>query len=899
MTASLAELRKYYSTLKDINSKCRTIMGVLPSEPETALEDVGRELVTLEGFDRDAKTSWSLSPKKRRLNKQIQEGLPKIESNLSRALQLHIGLLRTYMTELEELKATIMTFDLKLGRDLNKLSFPSTQGGFSVVLPVLGRFVSNLEGISKQLRDALLKQTNDMLEQNRALIKTYDRFVGIDTSDVSLSAERESIQVNNITDLFEMRQTLRKEHEYLTSRRGEVVDTLQAKLESSIESTISLLETARSLQLNVPMAISTSLEAIKKQIKDDSSLTTLLGLVQQYDGQILKASSEIRSQILEFEHELNRTLASANISNEATFLPPQPPEIPKDADLATLIASYERLQAYQTNVETAIRSETMRIIDDLTRAVKRDVLPHSKELDKFVKSTSKKVQKGELKVLVKGYSEVAARIIDEHGRLLAEIRTQEALLTRISETATTILDKTTMGAAPAPVRSSDITFTELVEAYSRLRKHVENRIDLFRKAWERELNALLAEIQVIKPTYRESFKTMEEFLEGAITQIRASTSFEEIEEMAREAQGDALYKAQDAIENLKYRLDLKLRLAVSKLLGMNLTIPPEVQSAIQELTTIVPASETYEEAIRKAHHIVELFEKRIVGYFNQTLNEQIKAYSELTTVAATLGINADAYVKKCVKLQDKLPATIEDLPDRFDELRELLTEAKLLKDLRAKANEVWRNLNSVTDLLERHGQAEIVIKLKELLARVPDALETEQVTTVLEICMALVEAQKSVLDILRNMEQKTAKAFEGLLENTTEYYSTIRRVYDARPREFSKIIFPLDTLQNLREKLETANSLPEAINIFTTIRDLESQWLDKIKELDEWHKALRVLLADYNPAAPKAERNRQLNEIEKRIRETYTREDTANYLVWAARELAAVMSEKSTKTKKK
>ncbi len=899
IVTTLEELRKYYSMLKDVSSKCQTILGGLPSEVETSLEDVGRELLAIEGFDRDAKTSWSLSPKKRRLVKQIDKELPKLDKGLNRSLDLHIELLRNYMVELEELKATIMSFDIKLGRDLNNLSFPSTRGKYAVVLPVISRFVSNLEGLSKQLREALLKQTNDMLEQNRALIKTYDRFVGIDTSDVSISAERTSVDINTIPELFEIRKTLRQEHEYLTSRRGEVVDTLRAKLQASIESALALLETARSLNLNVPMAISTSLEGLMKQLEGEANLTMLLGLVQQYDGQVMKASSEIRRQLLEFAHNLNRILASANISNEASFLPPIPPEVPKEADLAALIASYERLQAYQTNVETALRSETSRILDDLTRAVKRKVLPNSNELEAFVKKQTKPLNKADLKDLVKIYSETSGQIIEEHGKLLAEIRTQEALLVRISETASTILDKTTMGAAPAPVRTTDISFPELVEAYARLHKHVENRIDLFRKAWERELNALLAEIQVIKPTYRESFKTMEEFLETAIKHIRASKSFEEIEEVAREAQGDALYKAQDAIENLKYRLDLKLRLAVSKLLGMGLTIPSEVQAAIQELTTVVPASETYEEAIRKAHHIVEVFEKRIVGYFNQALNEQIKAFSELTNVSVTLGIKTDTYVKQSMKLQEKLPANIEELPDRFDELRELLTDAKLLKDIRSKANEVWRNLNSVTDLLERHGQAEVVVKLKDLLARVPDALDAEQVNTVLEICMALVEAQNSVLDILRNMEQKTEAAFEKLLENTTEYYSTIKRVYDARPQEFSKLIFPLDTLQNLRGKLETVNSLPESIDIFTTIRSLEQQWLEKIKELDEWHKALRVFLADFNPASPKAERNRQLNEIEKRIRETYSREDTANYLTWAARELAAVMIDQKEKAKKK
>ncbi len=897
MPASLSELRKSFSLLKDISAKSKSIIGSLPAEAETIIEDIGRELLSLEGLERDAKSSFSISLKKRRLEKQIREGLPKIDTDLSKALSLHVKLLRGYLDELESIQAAILAFDLKLGRDLNALKFPSTRGGFAIVLPVIGRFVSNLETLNKQLRESILKQDNDLLEQNRALIKTYDRFVGIDTSDVSLSAEREMIESRHIPELFQIQKTLRSEHEYLTSRRGEVVETLRAKLQSSIESSLSLLETAKSLDLNVSKTISTQLKSLLKQTGEDTNLTSLLGLVQQYDGQVLKASSEVRSQLIEFGHALNRTLASANISMDAQFLPPPPPELAKDADLTTLIASFERLQAYQTNVETSIRSETMRIIDELTRAVKRKVLPNNAELEKFIKASQKNTEKAELSDLVQVYSSVAATIIDEHGKVLAEIRGQEALLERITSTASTILDKTTMGAAPAPILTTDLSFPDLVDAYARLKKHVKNRIELFQKAWERELNALLAEIQVIKPTYRESFKTMEEFLQNAIKQIRASSNFEEIEAISREAQGDALYKAQDAIENLKYRLDLKLRLAVSKLLGINLTIPTEVQTAIQELSSIVPASETYEEAIRKAHAIVELFERRIVGYFNQTLNEQIKAYSELMSVSNTLGIKTDAYVKMLVKLQEKLPANIEELPDRFDELQVLLTDPKLLKDIRSKANEVWRNLNSVTNLLERHGQAEIVTKLKTLLARVPEQLSTDQVNMVLEICMALVEAQKSVLAILQNMEQKTATAFEQLLENTTEYYSTVQRVYKARPVEFSKLLFPLQTLEDMRQRLGTVDSLPEAIDLFTTIRRLESQWLERLKEIDEWHKALRVFLADFNPAVPKAERNRLLDEIENRIRETYTTEATANYLSWAARELAAIMIEKKGKTK--
>ena len=898
MSKSLEELRKSFSLLKEISSKVKNAMGSLPVEAKTLLEGIERKLSELESFDREIRTTSSINIfRKRRLEKQIRQGVPELRDALTKAVRLHADLLRQHYTELKKLQTSIITFDVKIGRTLSKLSFPPIAGDFSTMLPVLARFASTLESLSTELRSALRRHVNDMLEHNRALIKTYDRFVGIDKSDVPVSAERESVGEASISELFNLRSKLRKEQEYLASRRGEVVKTMRANLTSSVETTLSLLETAKSLKLTVPSTIISQFKSIAKQVKDNDNLTSLLSLVQQYDSQVQKVCSEVRNQILEFLHGLNRTLASGDIPSNVSFLPPPPEEIPEDADLATLIAGYERLRSYRTNLETALRNEIHRILDEFTRAANRKVLPNSSELAQYARTLIKKIDRANLEELVKYYAEVSTRLREERGKLLGEIRNLEELLMRISDTAGTILDKTSIGSIPPPVRGTDETFSQIVDAYARVTKHVERYTELFRKAWERELNALLGEIQVIKPAYRESFKTMEDFLQSAIERIRSSKSFEEIEAIAREARGEALYKTQDAIENLKYRLDLKLRLAVSKLLGMNLPIPADVQAAIKELGSIAPASETYEEAIRKAQSIVELFERRIVGQLNQTLNEQIKAFSDLMQVSKSLGIRTDTYLKKLVKIQEKLPASIEDIADRFDELTELFASPQLLRDIRNKANEVWRNLNSAANLLERQGQADTVAKLKNLLAKVPEQLSTDSVTSVLEICLGLIEAQKSVLEIIKSLDRRITQAFEEEMESSTEYYSTIKRVYASRPKEFSQIIFPLKTLETLRRALSNATSLAEAINLFNTIRHLESQWAEKLKEIDGWHKALRVFLADFNPTAPKAERNRQLDEIESRIRETYTREDTASYLAWAARELAAIMAEKKKKKK--
>jgi hypothetical protein len=688
-------------------------------------------------------------------------------------------------------------------------------------------------------------------------------------------------------ELLKIRKLLREEHDYLTSRRGEIVKTIQAKLRSSIESTLSLIDTARSLKLKVSATISTQLKGLLKQIAKDINLTNLLGLVQRYDGQLAKASSQVRRQLLEFEHELNSVLASGGISLDAAFLPSLP-ELSEEDDLASLITRYERLQTHQTNIETALRRETMRILDELERVIKGKEFSIAPKLT-AVKKAKTKARRAKLKSLVVTYSEVATWYRDEHGKLLSEIQVLEDLLLRVSDAADTLLDKTALGAESPPPRGVDLSFVDMVTVYVKLQKYVQSRIDLFRKAWERELNALLAEIQIIKPAYRESFKTMEDFLQTTISKLRPSTTFEEIEVITREVRGDALYKAQDSIEQLKYRLDLKLRLTLSRLTKLNLTIPPEIQDAIRELGAITPASETYEEAIRKAQHIVELFELRIVGHLNKILSEEVRAVSDLIAVSNTLGINTKVYAKKLIQLQEKLPATISDIADRFDELQSLITSPKFLSEIRDKGDELWRNLSEATTILERYGSVEIVETLRGLLAKVPEQLGTDSIHSILEICLALIEAQDSVLDIIRNLERKTHTAFEQSLETSTEYYSTIQRVFQTRPKEFSKIIFPLDALEELRQRFTKSDALSEAIEIFSSIRRMETQWMEKVLEIDKWHKALRVFLADYNPSAPKTERNRQLDEIERRIQETYSREDTASYLAWAARELAAVM----------
>ncbi len=887
MTESLEELRKSVSLLKEVSVKARNILGVLPGEVDTLLEDAERELVSLEEFDREAKTTWTLHPRKRRLEKLIKSGIPKISERISKALHLLTEPLHHHFDELLKIQNEILAFDMKLGRQLSTLTFPPTEGEASQILEAFTRFVSNFETVYIAIRDTMIKQVTELLEQNRALTKTYDRFIGIDKSDIPISAERESVAGFNIVELLKIRKLLRKEHDYLTSRRGEIVKTMQAKLRSSIESTLSLIETARSLRLKVSATISTQLKGLLKHISKDINLTNLLGLVQQYDGQLDKASSQVRRQLLEFEHDLNNILSDGGVSLDASFLPSQP-ELSQDDSLASLITRYERLQTHQTNIETALRRETMRILDELERVIKGKDFAIAPKLAS-VKSAKTKARREKLKSLVVTYSKVAAWYRDEHGKLLSEMQVLEDLLSRVSDAANTLLDKTALGSELPPRQGVDLSFSEMVTVYVKLKKYVQSRIDLFRKAWEGELNELLAEIQIIKPAYRESFKTMEEFLQATISKLRPRTTFEEIEAITREVRGDALYKAQDSIEQLKYRLDLKLRLTLSRLTKLNLAIPPEIQDAIRELGVITPASETYEEAIRKAQSIVELFELRIVGHLNQILREEVKAVSDLIAVSNTLGINTKAYAKQLIQLQEQLPATISDIADRFDELQLLVTSPKFLSEIRHKGDELWRNLSEATTLLERYDSVEIVENLRGLLSKVPEQLGTDSIHSILEICLALIEAQDSVLDIIRNLERKTHTTFEQSLETSTEYYSTIQRVFQKRPKEFSTIIFSLDALEELRQRFAKSDSLSEAIDIFSSIRHMEAQWMEKVLEIDKWHKALRVFLADYNPSAPKTERNRQLDEIERRIQETYSREDTASYLAWAARELAAVM----------
>jgi hypothetical protein len=149
-----------------------------------------------------------------------------------------------------------------------------------------------------------------------------------------------------------------------------------------------------------------------------------------------------------------------------------------------------------------------------------------------------------------------------------------------------------------------------------------------------------------------------------------------------------------------------------------------------------------------------------------------------------------------------------------------------------------------------------------------------------------------MLQVIKGIATKDAEAHHAEIKVQSEYYSTIEAVYEKHPKDFSKLIFPLQKLKKLETDLSDAKVLNEAITNFNEVKTLRLEWVEKAGKMDDWHKSMKVFLTGFSPSASADQRETFLTDAVKKVKETYSREDISSYLTWAIREIADRMVEK-------
>ncbi|MHA1576382.1 MAG: hypothetical protein ACTSU3_03390, partial [Candidatus Thorarchaeota archaeon] len=875
--------RRELDRFSEVKAMIVSINPTLEDQTGRQLRQLYDTFANLTKYEKEADDAGFM--KKRKLVTQIEKVEETLGNDFKNVVRDFSDLFRKEQRELVTILPKIQSIKPADAKALASISFPSIGSGDMEDFERLYNFADAFSKRYVTVNNDIGRDTKDRLDENKRIVETYERYITIDRGEVVTTVSNEDVSGLPLSEIMFLSEKLNNEQVYLDGRKDEVGRMLGASVMSEIESLQATVETATRFGLDLPMDFSQKLRVLARDASRATDLTTLLSLENQMQTARLQMMNMLRDRIINMKHEVTSKIVEGGIPITAEVIPEAPVLAVENQEIPGLLSSYQKMAEWEGQVKIALKEEIEVILDDIEKATDVPNDTGIKDLvtvREFLAGSKKTLKKADIDVMVTMYSK-AKSMDDDHRKNVTD--TIRGYLTRFNELATSadrVLDYAQLSKKAPKVDELEGSIVYLLQSLTNLRQAVESGVNTFREACEQEIDAIIEDLQTIKPAYAEIFLPTIVDLDDGSAKIQKMDEFAKIRSEMRTIKETVLVKAQDALENLRYRLGVKIRLAAAKLMGAGATIPDEVQSAITELNNVAIAADTVFSLPAIARKMIELYEKRITGKIVEQLNIQAGELLDSFLKAASIGVPLKKEIKVLTKLKEDPPEELEDAADAFDQLATLTTSPKIQEKIRTRADDAYVQIKGAVSIFDEQGMPEFVERLKTLLEQVPDKMkeDSKYVNEALEVCLTLASIQDEMLGVIKNIASKDAISHDEEIKKKSKYHSTIERVYLNHSKDFSKQIYPLDRLKQLEGELETAEQLDVALEHFTEIKELRDNWVEKASKMDDWHKSMKMFMTGFSPTASNDERTKFLDDAIRKIKETYSRDDISSYLTW-------------------
>ena len=842
-------------------------------------------------------TGWRQKGKRKKLEEDMAEHTNLLKEKFSDCALLFYNMFVKILNKLKPLSSDLSAIDSKSVQSLQTLKTPPRLDDTFAFLDNMANTTNRLLTITTSFRNKLLKEDSSILDENRLTLKTYDKYLSIDQAKTPLSASKQRITETAIDELLTLRSRLQEENQYLESRRDEVISLLQSKLLNELSSLETYVKTAEKIGVQVPPTISQNIETIRKNTSTDN-LTSLLSLDNQFESIQDKFGNLIKDSVVNVEHETLNLLLNAGITKKSEVIPNTPPLSEDVSDIATLLSDYQSMLDWRKQVENNVADLCNSFLDKL-KPVLAKAGENEEYLRDFVEKMRTKIQESSLEDLPTAYLEVTDRFQKEKERIIDHIKLLEGELESLSSTAGDSLDQTAIAqiSMMGSIRySTDREISELLSIEKQFETQVAKYSESYQSAAQEELTNLMEDLQTIRPPFNAYFEPVIELAKKNIHLIGDTSSTFDIKSLLQDTKKEIVVKGGDAIENIKYKLTLKVRLAVVKILEGQYHLPKQIQEAVSELNEMKTSVLDPYAVATHTRRMIEVYEHKIEGELNSYLMEEAKKLEEQLSSLLEVGIESvQPHLETLRKLQTLLPAEMSEMTEHFDNIETIKTDLNLLKEVREQVNLKISELDRSNFLLRKYGQGELIKRFETLIIGVRSKIDKEPLESLIGLSLDLDAVMNEIKSIVIELDKGESEKFETSLNEASKYYPTIKEVFNAHKMNFDTVIYPVSRISELKAKLQTTPSLSEASNLFEEIRSLEEGWSKKVTEIHEWHKTLRVFLASFDPTASEGEVYRQIEDIKRSIKETYPKDDISSYLSWAAEEIVETMLRKKKK----
>jgi hypothetical protein len=877
------------------------LKGILTTVNPTMEEQANRQVrhlydifANLSKLENDLTTAGLL--KKRKVQAEVDKTAHELEDDFMRATRDFAEHFRKEHRDALAIIPKIQELKPAEAKAIAAISFPGIGAGDLQDFAKLHDFAKTFSKHYVAIYEDFAREVKGTLDENKATVETYERHITIDRSEVATTVATSEVTGMSLKDLTILNEKLMKDREYLDGRKDEVSRMLGNSLVSDTESLQASVETASRLGLELPMEFTQQLRLLARDGAKAQNLTALVGLENQLHSSKQKVANMLRDKIINIKHEVTQKIVDGGIPTTSDVIPTPPAVSVEGEGIAGLLSGYQRMVEWEGQVKIALREQVFELLDDVEKATEAPEDAGIKDVvfvRQFIADSKKELKSADVDEMVRIYLK-AKSMDDNHRRAITDsIRSYLARFNELATSADRVLDHAQLSKKAPKVDELQGGVVYLLESLNTLRGAVESGVATFREACEQEIDAIVHDLQTIKPAYAEIFMPIVVSLDEGAVRIQGMDDFSEIKSEMRSIKESILAKAKDSLENLRYRLGVKIRLAAAKLMGAGVEIPPDVQEAISELNSVGVAAENVFSLPAIARKMIEIYEKKISSKVIDQLKVEVDSLAGSLEKAKSIGVKVDKELGMLHDMQKNPPTELEEAADAFDKLENLTTSKQVHKKIRDRVDEAYGQIKDAVQLFEDQGMSEFVEKLKVLLDQVPMKLaaDTPHVNEALDVCLTLASIQEEMLDVIKNIADKSAESHSDELKKKSQYYSTIERVISNHQSDFSKVVFDVKKMNTLEEDLKKAESLPKAISCFHELEDMRGKWLEKAVAMDDWHKSLRMYMTGFSPTSRAEERDKFIDDKIRQIKETYSREDISSYLTWAIKELAQTMVE--------
>ncbi|MDH4214910.1 MAG: hypothetical protein OEV85_13420 [Candidatus Thorarchaeota archaeon] len=879
--------------------KFAELKGILVSVNPTMEEQANRQVRNLYDIfaqlsknENDLATAGML--KKRKIQAEVDKTASELEDSFMRATRDFAEHFRKEHRDVISILPKIQAIKPAEAKALSTINFPGIGAGDLKDFEVLLEFAKIFSKSYLIIYEEVAREIKSVLDENKATVDTYERHITIDKSEVSTTVANDDVSGLSMRDMILLNDKLLEDRKYLDARKDEVSRLLGSSLVSDTESLQASVETAARLGLDLPIEFSQQLRLIARDASKANDLTTLVALENQLHTSKGKMANVLRDRIINIKHEVTQKIVEGGIPTTSEVIPNPPTVSVEGEGIAGLLSSYQRMVEWEGQVRIALKERLFELLDDVEKASEvpedtgiRDVVG----VRQYIAESKNTLKTADIDEMVRIYLKAKAMDDDFRKTIIESIRAYLARFNELATSADRVLDHAQLSKKAPKVEELEGGITYLLESLITLRGAVESGVATFREACQQEVDAIIQDLQTIKPAYAEIFMPIIVELDEGSSRIQKMDDFSEIKSEMRSIKETMLAKAKDSLENLRYRLGVKIRLAAAKLMGAGVEIPPEVQEAISELNNVHVAADTVFALPAIARKMIEIYEKKISSNVISRLGSEVDALYTSLERAKSIGVKVDKELKMLQDLKDKPPSELEEAADAFDKLMGLTTSPQVHKKIRDRVNEAYVQIKSAVTLFEDQGMSEFVERLKVLIEQVPAKLENESphVNDALDVCLTLANIQEEMLTVIKNIANMSRDSYDRELREKSQYYSTIERVVENHQADFSKLVFNIKKMNELESTLSVLSNLDETIACFHELEDMRKAWLEKAISMDDWHKSLRMFMTGFSPAAKTEERDKFIDDAIRKIKETYSREDISSYLGWAIKESAQAL----------